>query len=332
MSDAARARLLGILSSTWVAQGLYALAKLGVPDLLGEGERHYADLAAETKADPRTLYRLLRALASVRLCTETAPGTFALTSTTRLLRTDVPGSVHDMAVIYGEEVFRSFAEITHTVRTGVPAFDAVHGRPFYDYLADHPDIDRTFSAAMGAAIVPVALSACDLAGVSLVADLGGGNGGLLVDLLTGHPDLRGVLVELPEAARQARERFAEAGLCDRVEVVEGSFFDTVPPGADRYVLSRVLHNWADGRAADVLRAVRAGMPADSRLIVLEELVDPADSTRADIGDLLLLLMLQGTDRTEAEYRDLLADSGFTVEAVHYGPPPRGESAIVAGPA
>src|SRR2546430_4882600 len=180
MADSpARRKLLGILSGSVLAQCCYALAKLGVPDLMASGPRTVPDLAAECGADPLVLHRMLRALSWLGLFRRTAPDTYELTSVTDLLRTDVPGSLRLTAVMHGEEVFRSFAEIMHTVHTGQTGFEKVYGRPFYDHLAAHPETADTFAVAMGSERVPAALSTCDLTGVATVVDVGGGSGGVL---------------------------------------------------------------------------------------------------------------------------------------------------------
>jgi SAM-dependent methyltransferase len=228
-------------------------------------------------------------------------------------------------LMQGEEVFRAFAEIMHTVRTGAPAFEKVYGQSFYAYLDDSPAAARTFHESMGGQPVPAALSTCDLTGVRRVVDVGGGNGALLAELLDGRPGLRGVLLDRPEAASRARIRLADAGIADRVEVVEGSFFDRIPGGGDVYLLCRVLHNWTDERAVEILRRVHGAMCPGGRLIVLEELLpDPADpatgsmDAAAGLVDLLMLVTLEGHDRTAAEYGRLMAQAGFTVTAVRRG--------------
>ncbi|HEX2131379.1 MAG TPA: methyltransferase [Actinophytocola sp.] len=328
----ARRRLLGILSGSWVAQCCYAVAKLGVPDLLADGPRTVSDLAERSGADPDALARLLRGMASIGLFRRTAPMTYALTSVTECLRSDVPGSLRDMAVLDGEEVFRSFADIAHTMRTGRPAFDLIYGEPFYDYLNDNHGVAATFAAAMNANQVPESLASCDLSGVDTLVDVGGGSGGLLAEVLAARPATRGVLLELPEAVRQAGKKLAEAGLAGRVELVEGSFFDTVPPGGDTYVLARVLHNWADENARLILRRVRAAMTPGTRLVVFEQLVPAEDSdpdAASGMVDLLMLVLLEGHDRTEEHYRGLLADAGFAIETVHHGTGPSSDSALVA---
>lgn len=312
----ARRRLLGVLSGGVVAQCCYAVAKLGIPDLLAAGPLPATELAARTGANAAALRRMLRALSSMGVFRRTEPETYALTSTSELLRSGIAGSLRQTAILHGEEVCRSFTEIMHTVHTGQPAFAAVHGMPFYDYLGGHPEVADSFAEAMGSERVPAALFGSDLRGT--LVDVGGGNGGLLAEILTTNHDLRGVLFELPDAVRAARVRLHEAGVVDRVTFVQGSFFDRVPDGGDVYVLARVLHNWTDEHAELILHQVGSAMPAGARLIVLERLV-PEETAAGGLVDLLMLGMLEGHDRTELEYLTLLEKAGFEVTSVRPGP-------------
>ncbi|MGE5830896.1 MAG: methyltransferase [Micromonosporaceae bacterium] len=313
----AHRKLLGVLSGSWLAQACYAVVKVGVPDLLAEGPRTVDDLAAASGADAGALYRLLRALAASGIFRQPAGRTFAHNPVSELLRTDAAGSAYLIALMHGEEVFRSFAEIMHTVRTGGPAFEQVYGTTFYRYLDANPEAARTFNQAMGDQGVLPSLSTCDFTGVDTLVDVGGGDGALLVDVLTTHPRMRAVLFERPDALQRARARLAGADLADRVEFVEGDFFDSVPAGGDAYVLARVLHNWTDEHAVELLRRVHTAMRPGARLFVLENLLpevgEPAAG--AGLGDLLMLVTLEGRDRTDGEYRELLVKAGFSVLAL-----------------
>lgn len=341
LQEIQRLRMLGVLSGGWIAQACYVLAALRLPDRLAAGPATAAELAAASDVDRTALGRLLAALAGAGVLTEPAPGTYGLTPAAQFLRSDVPGSVHANAVLYGEEVYRCFGELLPAVRAGRPAFPDCYGMPFYDYLAEHPDTADTFNAAMGQR-VPPALSAAVLSGVDRVVDVGGGNASLLARVLTEHPRLRGTLLELPEAARQARGLLAAAGVLDRVDVVEGSFFDEVPGGADLYVLSRVLHNWDDANALRLLGTVRRAMPPAARLVVLEGLLPEAgadrpagrrlDANRTRMVDLLMLVVLEGHDRTAAECHALLSTAGFRVLATTAPTAEGAEGRIEAVPA
>jgi hypothetical protein len=348
---AERRAIFSILTGGWIAQACYAVAKLGVPDALADGPRGVGDIAEEVGADPHALRRTLRALTAAGLFHETKSATFELTATGRLLCSDTRGSSRLAAIMFGEEVHEAFGEILHTLRTGRPAFEKIHGEPFYDYLRERPQAAAMFAAAMGSAAVPIVFSRCDFGRPGTVVDVGGGDGGLLARVLTRYHEARGVLVDLPEAIEKARDRLTASGLADRIEFAAGSFFDpgTVPAGADVYTLSRILHNWNDAAAVQILRRVREAAPRRARLFVFEYLVEdpPAAASASDGGDadgggagtalnaidLLMLVMLEGYERSEEQYRALLAQAGFEVRAVHAPPlsATRTESAIEAVP-
>lgn len=327
--DYFRKRLLGTLAGTWTAQACSVFAILGLPDRMAAGLGTPDELAAATDADPSALRRLLAALADAGILRETGPDRYELSPVGEHLRSDVPGSVHATAVMYGQEVYRSFGALLETMRTGRPGFTDLFGLPFYEYVDKNPGFAKTFNGAMAAAPEPPAPNAGTFDGVDTVVDVGGGDGGLLADALRDRPGLRGVLVELPEAAARARERLAGAGVLDRVRIVEGSFFDDVPGGGDLYVLRRVLHNWSDADAGRVLARVCAAMPAGARLLVLEELLPSGPqrfsasagtwaAPRNRVTDLLMLVLMEGRDRTAEEYTRLLVDNGLTVKSITPG--------------
>jgi hypothetical protein len=303
----ARRKLLGILAGPWTAQALYAVVKLGVPDLLAAGPATAESLARATGASPEALVRVMRALCAAGILAQPAPGEFALTSTGQLLRSDVEGSVRPHVLMQGDEVYRSFAEIMHTVMGGGPAFEKIYGQSFYEYVEGHPEAARAFTVAMAEEKPPAALSTCDLSGAEALVDVGGGDGSLLLAALAPHQ--RGVLVELPSAIANARVRLAALG--DRVSFVTGSFFAPIVAAGDVYLLSRVLHNWNDDDAGRILARIKAVMPSHGRLIVLEDF-EPG------MVDLLMLVTMAGRDRTADEYTDLLERNGFRVTSVRPG--------------
>jgi O-methyltransferase domain len=324
-----RKRLLAMLSATWTAQACSVFAVLGLPDQMAAGARTTAELAAAADLDPLALRRLLAALADAGVLRQTSSDQFELSQIGEYLRSDVPGSMHGTAVLYGAEVYQSFGGLLDTVRTGQPAFAGRFGQPFYEYLSRNPAFAASFNAAMSATPEPRAPDDYLFDGARVVVDVGGGDGGLLAETVSRRPGLHGVLVELPEAAARARGRLAEAGVLDRVRIIEGSFFDHVPSGGDLYVLRRVLHNWSDESARRVLARVRAAMHVDARLLVLEELLSAAPrassasagvwaAPRRRIVDLLMLVLMEGRDRTAEEYTMLLLASGFAVKGVTPG--------------
>jgi hypothetical protein len=290
--------------------------KLDVPDLLGEVGVPVVGLARACHAAPGALARLLRAVAKLGLVHETEPGTFVATEATALLRTGAP--MREAVLLHGEEVFESLSRVLHTMRTGQPSFDRVFGQPLYDYLADSTGTDDTFEAALGQEPAAAAIAACGIGEAGVLVDVGGGNGSLLVRLLVAYPRLRGVLLDLPEAVQVAKERFVTAGVADRVECVEGSFFSDIPAGADVYLLSRVLSGWADRSATEILRGVRHAMPIGGRVLIREDLPPDADADAAWAAavEMVGLVLLEACERDEAGYRRLLVAAGFDPAAIH----------------
>lgn len=322
-----RKRLLAMLCATWTAQACSVFAMLGLPDRMAAGPRTAAELAAVADLDPTALRRMLAALADAGVLRQTSDDQFELSQIGEYLRSDVPGSMCATAVLYGTEVYRSFGGLLDTVRTGRPAFNDLFGQSFFEHLSGNSQLAARFNAAMSTAPEPQLPSAHLFEGARSVVDVGGGDGGLLAEMLSGRPEMHGTLVELPEAAARARDRLAEAGLLDRVQITAGSFFDHVPDGGDLYLLRRVLHNWNDENACRVLVRVRAAMNADARLLVLEELLPAAPEAssagvwaapRRRVVDLLMLVLMEGHDRTAQEYTTLLLESGFAVKNVFPG--------------
>lgn len=321
-----RKRLLAMLGATWTAQACSVFAVLGLPDRMAKGARTTAELATSADLNPLALRRLLAALADAGVLRQTGADQFELSQIGEYLRSDAPSSIHGAAVLYGTEIYQSFGGLLDTVRTGRPAFNDRFGQPFYEYLSGNPELAASFNAAMSATPEPRSPDAHLFDGARTIVDVGGGDGGLLAEVLSRRPELHGVLIELPEAAARARDLLAEAGVLDRVQITAGSFFDHVPDGGDLYLLRRVLHNWNDENACRLLARVRAAMHADARLLVLEELLPstPEASSasagvwaapRKRIVDLLMLVLMEGRDRTAQEYTTLLLESGFAVKNV-----------------
>ncbi|SFP41133.1 Dimerisation domain-containing protein [Geodermatophilus dictyosporus] len=304
MSGSAADRLARLADGYLVTQLLHTAVVLGVPDALAAGPRSAADLAGELGALPGPLHRVLRGLAAEEVLEETGDGRFGLTDTGRLLRTGVPGSLRGPVAVRGGVYYGAAAGLPAAVRDGGVAFEQVHGRPFFDRLAEQPEQLAAFQASMdsrSAREAAAVVASLDLTGLGSVVDVGGGRGTLLRAVRERLPDADVVLFDLPEVV---------AG--SDLPAVGGDFFTGVPAGADAYLLSRVLHDWDDDAALRVLRACRAAMRPDSVLHVVEAVLPEraTDDPAAVRMDLHVLLLLRGRERTAAEYGRLLADAGL----------------------
>jgi O-methyltransferase domain/Dimerisation domain len=311
--------LLRMLTGYWTSQALYVAARLRIADLLAEGPRGSAELAQATGTHERALYRLLRALASEGVFVEGPDGCFGLTPLAACLRSDVPGSQWASAVMAGEEHFRAWADLLHSVRTGQTAFEHVYGKPIFDYLAEHPDQAQVFDAAMTGihgAETQAMLAAYDFAPFHTLVDVGGGNGSVLSAVLQRYPALHGVLFDRPHVVERARANLTAAGVAARCRTVGGSFFTSVPEGGDAYLMRHILHDWDDAQALSILRACRQAMAATARLLVVECVIPPGNEPFfGKFLDVNMLAIPGGLERTAAEYRDLFAAGGFRLARI-----------------
>jgi hypothetical protein len=303
----------------WVSQCLYVAALLGIADLLESGPRLPADLARATGTHERSLYRLLRALASLGVFAEDAEGRFGLTPLADPLRSDAPHSVRSAAIVMGEEHYRTWGELLYSVRTGERAFDRVFGQPVFEYLASRPREATLFDEAMVAVHGPetaAMLDAYDLHGVGTLVDVGGGNGSVLIGALQRYPSMRGILFDRPDVVERARGNLEAAGLAGRCVTVGGSFFESVPGGGDAYLLRHIIHDWDDARSQTILQNCRRAMGPGRQLLIVETVIPPGNGPSfAKLLDLTMLVSPGGMERTEAEYRNLLSQAGFRLERV-----------------
>jgi hypothetical protein len=309
-----------------VPRALALAAKLGLADLLKDGPRSARDLAAATQTHAPSLTRLARFLASVGVLAELPDGMFQLTPLGQPLRVDAPDSVRALVLLLaGVELQDCWKDLEYCVRTGEPSFrrTAPGAESAFALVADNPELTAPFDQAM-ATFAPwtaaAVTAAINFSVFGRVVDVGGGNGSLLIGILKACPGLSGVVFDQPHTAARARAQVTAAGLADRCEVVPGSFFDAVPRGADAYLLSNVLVDWDDERAAAILRNSRAAMPGHGQVLIIEELyparIEPSDKCRGVAGiDMLMLVCTGGRQRSEAEFRGLLGVSGFRLSRV-----------------
>lgn len=303
----------------WISQAVSVAAKLRLPNLVKDHPQTAEELARVTACHPPSLYRLLRALASIGIFAEDDHGRFGLTALADCLRSDVPGSQWAMAVMAGEEHYQSWGELLYSVQTGRTGFEKVYGAPIFEYLAAHPEPARLFDQAMVSVHgreTGAMLRAYDFTGVTVLADLGGGNGSVLSAILTKYPALRGILFDLPGVAERARANFQVAGLADRCQVVGGSFFDAVPGGADAYLMRHIIHDWDDERSTRILRTIHRAMGDRGRLLVVESVIPPGNEPHfGKLLDLTMLVVPGGRERTRQEYTELFAAGGFRLTRV-----------------
>jgi hypothetical protein len=312
--------MLRLVNGYRISQAIHVAVILGLPDRFGDGPRAAADLAVETQCHPRSLYRLLRALATIGVFHELENERFAATELSDSLRTDVPQSVAGWAAYIGSPAYwQAWSALLHSVQTGESGFTSVHGQDVWEYRAQRPQESKVFDAAMTSLSRQVAdsvLDAYDFGRFHEVVDVGGGRGAFVAAMLARWPDLRAVVFDQPHVVADAPELIAQTAVAQRCRVVAGDFFESVPSGADAYVLKNIVQCWSDDHTVEILRNCRTAAPKAATLLIVERVVPgPNQGSVVAFSDLNMLVAPGGQERTEAEYATLLKAAGFDLNRI-----------------
>jgi len=321
-------------------QILCVAAQLGVAECLSQTAPATAsELAPKLGVDVATAERLLRALVCLDLCNETEGNRFMLTSLGEYLRPDHPDSVEARVLLNGQVYYRLWGDLLETVRTGESGFHRTFGMPFYDYLVDDPVIaalyDRTMAGVVRHRHRP-AVDAYNFDRFKTVVDVGGGNGALLAEVLKAYSRPNAIIYDLPRAAKAAIETVEKAGLTGRCSFVGGDAFQSVPNGADAYILSNFVINWGDDRSIVPLRHCRDAIAADGTLLLVEWVMPSAGESHEGYADWDTIIAMDinalsifggngGRVRTRAEFDALLSAAGFELTAII---PTRGSVSLI----
>ena len=307
--------VLEIIRGFWQSRALAVAAELEIADHLACGPLAIETLAERTQTHAPSLFRLMRALESAAIFRQVSPRVFANTPASECLMKNEPGSLWAFVrtiLSKGFGQYDSWGEFIGSVRTGRAAFDEIYGRGPWEFFHGSPEIWAVFNQAMRAAsalITPIVAASYNWRKFPVIADIGGGIGSQLVAILDAHPSSRGILFDQPGV-------LAEALPHDHIERVAGNFFESVPPGADAYTMRWIMHDWQDSQAAIILKNIRKAMPADSRVVLIEEIIpETPELTWGKWIDLHMLTVTGGLERTLPEYERLFGQSGFDLEKV-----------------
>jgi hypothetical protein len=268
----------------------------------------------------QSLHRLMRALASLGILMEQSEQRFALTSLGEALKTGAPGSARSSLIVFGSPWQRSaWDNLVYSVRTGKPGFDKAQGMAFFDYLAHHPEDASLFSETMVGfhnQEPPAVAAAYDFSIFKTIVDVGGATGNMLAAVLAHHARPRGVLFDRPHVVKDAPAFLNAKGVSDRVTIEAGDFFQSVPTGADAYILSHIIHDWDEDQCLTILGHVRKAMNAAGRLLIVEMVLPPGDAPhQGKMLDMAMLVITGGQERTESEYESLLRKAGLRLTRV-----------------
>lgn len=312
------AQMLQMITGFWTSCCIYAAARLSIADALADGAKSAATLAQLTKTNEKALYRLLRALCSVGVFTETAKG-FELTPLGNTLRSNVPGSMRAMAIAQLGDHFNAWGDLLYSVKTGNIAFDNIHGMSIWKYYETHPEDGANFTKAMAGLTMGAVMNILPVYSFNAfknIVDIGGGNGTLLTSILKNAPGAKGIVLDEAYLEEQAKSNIAQSGMSDRCTFQKGSFFETIPEGADAYVLKMILHDWNDADSVKILSNINKAMKKGSKLIIIEAVISEGNTPHpAKFLDINMLAMTGGRERTEKEWKELIGTASLKFNKV-----------------
>ncbi|GAB1719088.1 MAG: putative transcriptional regulator [Nitrosospira sp.] len=314
------AQLMQMIFGFVTTQAISVAARLNLADLLNDGAKTVDELAQATGTQARPLYRILRALASVGIFAQDAAGRFSLTALAEPLRSNTPNSLRDFSIFIGADWhWRAWGDLFGSAQSGLPAFERIYGKAYFDYLGENTGPAQVFNDAMtsmSTAASATIIDGYDFSGINTLVDVGGGHGMLLCSILEKYPQMNGILIDAPSVITGTKEAIAARELSQRCEAVAGDFFTSVPAGGDAYIMKHIIHDWNEERASTILQCCRRQMSREGRLLVVEMVIPEGNAPSfGKLMDLEMLVLLHSYERTEAEYRELFNQSGFNLTRI-----------------
>lgn len=305
-------QLMQMLFGFAASRAIGVSAELRIADLLKNGSKTADELALQTDVHARSLYRVLRACASVGVYSEDNNKKFSLTPLAEPLLSDAPGSLRAFAeMITCDWQFQTWAELPYSVKTGMPSFDKVHGKSSFEYFWSNEKAGQVFNDAMtsNSAFSSVAVvNAYDFSSISELVDVSGGHGFLLASILEKY--------DTPAIVADAEKILKEHGVTEKCETIGGDFFKSVPAKADAYIMKHIIHDWNDGQCVTLLENCCQAMTEGGKVLVVEMVVPEGNEpSPAKFLDLQMLQFLPGCERTEKEYSELFDKAGLVLTRI-----------------
>jgi hypothetical protein len=301
------------------SSALNAAARLKIADLLNNGPKHVTDLAKETSTSADILYRILRALASSGVFVEVTPHVFANTPISEVIRSDHPQSIYDMVIwICDAFHYDCYRDMMPILQDGKSAAEHVFQKPVFEAIFSDPDLARSFNNAMtsmSAQVIPAVLQAYDFSGIGTLADIAGGHGFAITSILKKYPEMKGILFDLPNVVVGASDRIEKMQLIDRLKVVEGDFFESVPR-ADAYIMKHIIHDWDDEKSIAIIKNCGKNLESGGKVILIETVLPIGNEPHMGKWiDIEMFMLPGGRERTKEEFRELFDRAGFKLNKV-----------------
>lgn len=311
------AQLMNFIIGKWISKPIYAAAEFRIADILADGPKNIEEIAQTSGTHAPTLYRMMRALASVGIFSEIEDRNFSLTPMAELLKS---GAMRSIAILFNSEWSdKSWGYFLDSIKTGNTAFETAYGMPVSDWLEENPKAAMVFNeanAVKAAGSHRAVINAYDFSGIKTLTDVGGGVGALMTEILMANPHMKGITADLPSVILDAEKFIKTKNLEDRCQTAVCDFFKSIPAGSDAYLLSNILHDWPDEKCQQILKNCHQAMGAESKLLIVEMIVSPGNGPSiAKLLDLEMLVTTGGRERTEDEFKQLFEVSGFNLSSI-----------------
>ncbi len=312
-----QAQLMKFIVGKWISKPIYVAAELGIADMLSNGPQSIEALAQMSHTFAPFLYRVMRALASIGIFTETEDKKFDLNPMAECLKT---GAMRSTVLMFNADWNdKAWEYLLDSVQTGGTAFEKAHGMTVSEWLEKFPHVADIFNEANAIKAVGshrAIVDVYDFSGIHTLTDVGGGTGGLMAEILTANLHIKGVVADLPSVVQEAEKKIRSKGLQGRCDVTACDFFAAIPAGSDACLMSHILHDWQDDQCEIILKNCCKAMKPESKLLIVEMIIPPGDEPSiAKLLDLEMLVITGGRERTESEFRELLESSGFKLSRV-----------------
>jgi len=311
-------RLIALADGFLISRALYVVAQLGIADELVVEKKTAHDIAKKLDLNADALFRLLRMLAAHGVFIHDEDDTFSLNEIAYLITKNHPQTMHGFLLHEDEARWQAYGKMIYSIQTGKSTFEHVFNEGYFDYIAGDKKRSEQFDRGMASFSETenkqVARS-FDFKSLSTIVDIGGGVGGLLVEILKNN-QVDGVLYELSHLESMAHDYFNAQGLDSRIKFVTGSFLENITPGGDLYILKRILHDWDDKTCVKILQNCCNAMSDNSRIVIFDCIVP--QGAGYDISkdiDLLMMVIFGGKERTEKDFEFLFNQAGLQINSI-----------------
>ena len=306
------AQLMNFIVGKWISKPIYVAAELGIADMLADGSKTIQELSQLSQSHASSLYRMMRALASVGIFVETEEKRFELTPMAECLKN---GAMRSIALMFNSDWSdKAWGCFLDSIKTGCTAFEKAHGLPVSDWLEENPYAAEVFNeanAVKAANSNSEIVDVYDFSDINTLTDVGGGLGVLMAEILIANPSMDGVVADIPSVICKAKEIIISRGIENRCKTVECDFFKNIPSGSGAYLMSNILHDWSNEQCHIILKNCHKAMKSGSKFLIVEMIIPPANQPSiAKLLDLEMLVTTGGCERTEEEFKTLLNSSGF----------------------